>query len=153
MRVTRRTPDQLIVEDRPWLITIALSVIFLGTVSLTVFLIAASEFLIALCISGFAAYIGLFIAVFVQRIQVIFDRSAGTVTHRKRSLLRYREVVRPLGELDRAVCTGGDTKRPELVFGTGMSGGQHPITVSSVSGPGPERIAEAINDWLNTRQT
>lgn len=148
MKVTRTTHDQLIVEDRPLLITVVLSTLFLGTLAGAISALSAGEIAVAFFFACFTAFVGLFIFVFVRRVQLIFDRPQNTVTFRKRSLLRHRETVRALDELSHAITEGFDTKRSVLVFATGMSEGHHPVTDYSTSGPRPKRITDTINAWL-----
>ncbi|MEM9579165.1 MAG: hypothetical protein AAF891_00650 [Pseudomonadota bacterium] len=148
MKVTRRTDTQLIVEDRPLLITIMLGGFFLITAAGTVFTLASGEWLVGLFFAFFTAFVALFIAVFVRRVQVIFDRPSDTITFRARNLWKYDEVVHTLSNLSHARTEGYDTKRSVLVLNDGMSAGDHPVTDYSTNGPGPERITDAINAWL-----
>lgn len=148
MKVTRSTNTQLIVEDRPLLVTLALGFFFMTTATVMIAVFATGEILLGFFLMAFTAFIGIFIAVFVRRVQVIFDRTAGTITFRSRSLWGYREVVHDLANLSHAKTEGYDTMRSVLVLTSGMSAGDHPVTTYSTSGPGPKRLTKAINDWL-----
>ena len=87
----------------------------------------------------------------MQRVRLTFDRSAGTVSRTRRSVLGLTQTVHPLDRLDRArvgVSTDSDgtTYRmeldlrdpPEIV----------PFTRSHTSGKRPEAMAQTVNDWL-----
>lgn len=148
MKVTRKTQARLIVEDRPILITLLLGVFIFGTLCGVLFALAAKEWSVAAILTFFTAFLGLFIFLFVRRVQVIFDRLNGTITFRSKNLLGYKEVVHSLGDLSHAIKEGYSTARCVLVFDKGMSAGHHPITQYSTSGPAPQRLTDAINAWL-----
>jgi len=135
MKVTRNTHAQLIVEDRPIFVTILMAGFLIGTLSSAVFSLFAGAFLPALFFTVFAGGLALAMRLAVRRIQVIFDRAAGTITQRSRGFEGYREVVHPLGDLSHAIKEGYDSARCVLVFHKGMSQGHHPITQYSSGGP------------------
>jgi hypothetical protein len=159
MKVTRNTPDQLIIADTPWLISIALTCFILIFVAAG--LLAASEepwfgFPFATIGAGIGAVA---FWAFVRRVQVIIDRPANTLTIRRQSILGYQSVTHALSDLSRAVVetsvsnnrsSGSRTpmNRATLIFDTGMSAGAHPITEVYTSGQGASRAARAINTWL-----
>lgn len=148
MKVTRRTDRRLIVEDQPWLISLLLGGCFLGTLAGAFFALMAGEVFLGLFFAVFSAFTLLFVMLFTRRVQLIFDRGAGTITMRTRSFKGYREVVHPFEDFSHAICEGYDTRRCVLVFKSGMSAGHHPVTGYLTNGPGPQRITDAINDWL-----
>jgi hypothetical protein len=156
MKVTRNTPDQLIIADTPWLIGIMLVVFVLTFVAVGVFLISEGTwagllFIIAGGGLGFGAF-----AVFVRRVQLIFDRPLQTITQRNRSLFGYSEVRHELPNLSHAILEtsttskGGLLYRPTLVLDAGMSAGHMPIVDIYTNTSGPKRIVDAINTWLGT---
>ena len=148
MKVTRNTPARLIVEDRPILITVLLSIFFICTLAGAIFALIAREWMVAGFFTFFTAFVALFIYVFVRRVQVIFDRINRTITFRARNLMGYTQVIYPLDELSHAIKEGYETARCVLIFDKGMSEGQHPVTEYSTSGPAPQRLTDAINAWL-----
>ena len=150
MKVTRNTPAQLIVEDRPIFVTLLMAGFLIGTLSSAVFSLFAGAFFPALFFAIFAGGLALAMRLAVRRVQVIFDRTASTITERSRGFEGYREVVHPLGDLSHAIKEGYDSARCVLVFHKGMSQGHHPITQYSSGGRGPKRVTDAINDWLKT---
>ena len=148
MKVTRNTPNQLIVEDRPFLITLLLGFILFASSAGALDAFSYGEFGVGLMLLFTTAFVGLCIFLFVRRVQLIFDRKKNTLTFRSRNLARYQEIVHKLDELSHAVTRGGDTQRSVLIFNKGMSKGEHPVTKYSTSGPAPKRITDAINAWL-----
>jgi len=80
MKVIRDTPDQLILEETPWLLGIGMVGFILAFVGPGLFLVMSGEWmgLFFAAIGGGLGFMAL--AVFVERIQLIFDRVAGTLT-------------------------------------------------------------------------
>lgn len=148
MKVTRNTHAQLIVEDRPVLITVLIAGFLLGTLSSAVLSLFAGALLPAFFFALFAGGLALLMRLAVRRVQIIFDRTAGTITERTRGFEGYREVIYPLGELSHAIKEGYDSARCVLVFHKGMSQGHRPIAQYSSGGLAPQRVTDAINTWL-----
>ena len=169
MKVTRQTPDQLIISDTPWLIGIMLTLFILVFVGVGILSFADDPWF-GLMFGGFGAGLGaVCLAVFVRRVQVILDRAADTLTIRRKSLFRYHSEQHQLSELSHAILEqtkangGGTMYRATLVFDQGMSAGSHPITTAYSNGSGcaphcsgdqrmvrsPERRAKAlIRQWI-----
>ncbi|PCH75254.1 MAG: hypothetical protein COC12_01470 [Rhodobacteraceae bacterium] len=154
MKVTRDTPDQLIIANSPWLIGLMLIIFILIFVGAGL-LVMTEEFWIGLLFAGFGGGIGLgaFVA-FVSRVQLILDRPTNSVTLRARSLFGFSEVRHALSDLTRAELDstteskGGTLYRPALVLTGGMSAGTHPILNAYTNGTSPQRMVAAINTWL-----
>ncbi|QQA43438.1 hypothetical protein [Pelagovum pacificum] len=104
---------------------------------------------------GGTAFLGLFFAMFIRRNQLILDRDAGELIHRRRTVLRYTEVRHALDQVDSAVVEtsrnsdGADTHRMSYVLSGGMDLGVHPFTDVYSSGRGARKAADAMNDWLS----
>lgn len=157
MKVTRATPQQLIVADTPWFIGIMLTIFILLFAGIGVAMVLEGEpagFLFAIVggglgLGGFAA--------FVRRVQVILDRPSDTIIIRRRSLFGYSEIRHKLSNLGRAELQmsagskGGMLYRPALVLERGMSAGHHPIVQSYTNTKGPKRLVDAVNDWLDSK--
>lgn len=164
MKITRSTPDLLIAEAVPWFTAVMLSLgllLFVG-----VGLLVSSQTLIgAFVMAGIGGGMCLAaICIFVERLQLILDAKARTVTIRSRTLLRQREEVLPLADLRRATgettLSGGDTssdparvrrrmQRPALVLSDGAGGEVlHPITEIYDTSPASGSLVRALNDWL-----
>lgn len=164
MKVTRNTPDQLILSYTPWFIGISLVFFILVFVGAGLFM--ASE-------GGEGILFGLFFAVFgggmgcgafctfVRRVQVILDRSSNSILIRRQSVLGYDAVEHELSNLSHAEVEttastrdGSSTKmhRPVLILEKGMSAGRHPIVQAYISGHGAQRLVDAVNGWLPARK-
>ncbi len=154
MKVTRNTPDQLIIDDIPWLIGIFLIVFTLIFVTIGLFLLSeVLLFGLAFGLIGGGVGFGAFTA-FVRRVQLILNRPLDSITIRTRSLFGYCEVRHDLSSLSRAVLEtttsskGATLYRPTLMLDKGMSAGAHPIVTSYTNTGGPRRMVDAINRWL-----
>ena len=164
MKVTRNTPDQLILSNTPWLIGIMLVVFILCFVGAGLFM--ATE-------GGEGIFFGIFFAlvggglgfgafcVFVRRVQVILDRRTNSIVIRRQSIFGYDTVEHDLSNLSHAEVetttssrkgTSSKMHRPVLILETGMSAGHHPIVEAYVSGGGAQRMVDAVNDWLPARK-
>ncbi|UWQ78857.1 hypothetical protein K3725_16335 [Leisingera sp. S132] len=160
MKITRNTPEQLILADNPWFIGIALILFILVFVGAG--LGAASTggenlwfglfFALAGGGMGFAAF-----CLFVRRVQVILDRPGGSIVIRRQSVFGYNRVEHRLADLSHAEVESttsrseGRTRtlhRPVLVLDSGMSAGRHPVVEAYTSGRGAQRLADAVNAWL-----
>ncbi len=80
MKVTRDTPDQLIISNSPWLIGLMLIIFILIFVAVGLLLIT-EDFWVGLLFAGFGGGIGFgaFVA-FVRRVQLILDRPTLVLT-------------------------------------------------------------------------
>ncbi len=154
MKVTTDTTDLLIVENRPVLLAIALTLFILVFVAVGLTVTMAGEWwgiLFALFGGGigFAAFWA-----FVRRVQVVFHRPEAYVEFRRRTLFGGSRVRHGLAEIDRAEIEesrssdSGPTYRVVLVIDRGQSVGRHPVTLAYSSGSSHTRVAAAINAWL-----
>ena len=154
MKLARNTPEQLIVEETPWLLGILLSVFTLIFVGAGIGLVASGEVFGLVFALGGGGLGGLCLALMVQRVQVILDRPSDALIVRRRDLLRYIEVRHALSDLSKAVLEetrgskGSTLWRPTLILDRGMSAGAHPIVSVYTNGSSPRRMAGAINNWL-----
>lgn len=155
MKISHDAPDLLILDYTPWVWAVVLMIPTLVFIGFGLSLLAEGGVL-----GGLGAILGsgiwiMALAIFVERLQVILDRHAGTVTLRRRTVLRYRQDVHDMAALDRAEVQrssgskGGSTYRPVLVFEGGEDRGIHPITQIYSSGRGAHRATDAINGWLS----
>ncbi len=164
MKVSRNTPDQLILSNTPWLMGIMLVVFILCFVGAGLFM--ATE-------GGEGIFFGIFFAlvggglgfgafcVFVRRVQVILDRRTNSIVIRRQSIFGYDTVEHDLSNLSHAEVetttssrkgTSSKMHRPVLILEKGMSAGRHPIVEAYVSGGGAQRMVDAVNVWLPARK-
>ena len=156
MKITRNTPEQLIIANTPWLLGIMLAVFILAFVAAGLAMVSQGVWAgLLFALLGGGIGLGVF-AGLVRRVQVILDRPTDTITLRTRSLFGYREVQHSLSSLDRAVLEtsisskGTSLYRPTLILASGMSAGPHPVIKVYTNTSGPERAVKAINTWLTT---
>ncbi len=159
MKITRDTPDQLILENKPWVIGALMIFMFVVFTGAGLMAIASGEILFGalFALLGGGVSAGCF-AAFVRRTMVIFDRPGGTINLRRKGVFGMTDVTHELRHLDRAVVqtshsTDSDghsstTHRCAIILNGGMSAGTHPLTLVYSSGSGADRAADAINRWL-----
>ncbi|ASM73507.1 MULTISPECIES: hypothetical protein [Roseobacteraceae] len=154
MKVLHDTPDRLILDETPWLIALLLAGFILVFVGSGLF-IMSENLLFGLAFAVFGGGIGAVVmAMLIERLQIIFDRHAGTVTIRRKSMRRYTQVSHNLdnvshAELETTIGSKGDKlSRPVLVITKGMSEGRHPLITAYSNLSGPPKIVAAINGWL-----
>lgn len=154
MKISRDTPEQLIIDYSPWFWALFMIFFTLTFAGAGIALLANGE-IMGLLFAGFGAGMGILaFGVFVRRVQVILDRPNGLLVIRRRSVSGYSEVVHQLDELECVILEetagskGGRLFRPTLVLAGGMSAGRHPIVESYTNTGGPRRLAEAVNTWL-----
>lgn len=164
MKVTRNTPDQLILTNTPWFIGITLVLFILCFVGAGLFMVSEGGegilFGIFFAVFGGGMGLGAFCA-FVRRVQVILDRRSNSVVIRRQSVFGYEAVEHDLSNLSHAKVESTISRsdkgtstlyRPVLVLDKGMSAGHHPIVEAFSSGRGSKRLADAINTWLPARK-
>lgn len=164
MKVTRNTPNQLILSDTPWFIGITLVLFILIFVGLGLFLMTeggeAILFGLIFALGGGGLGFGAFCA-FVRRVQVILDRDKDSIVIRRHSVFGYDAVEHMLSNLSHAEIEstisrsnkGSSTLyRPVLILNKGMSAGRHPIVEAYSSGRGAHRLVDAVNGWLPARK-
>lgn len=158
MKVIHRSDTLLMLEDQPWilgllLILFALVFAFGGMAMMREGMVWGGAFF-----AMFGAGIPLLIAaLMVRRVRVTLDRSAGQITRIERSVRGLKCTTYALDRLQEAkvgvsIDSDGNTYRTELRL-TGPDE-TVPFTSYYTSGRKPEKMAEAVNDWLTApRQT
>jgi hypothetical protein len=158
MRIRQDTPDRLVLEDRPWFLGSILAIVILVLTFLALVL-GADSLWRGLGLGLGAALFGVVFVIFVRRVIVIFDRTAGAMVIRTASLLGQTEMTRPLSDITKATVettvnrsTSGsgrltstsETHRVVLqVHGQSLA-----LTQVYSAGKGAASGAEAINRWL-----
>lgn len=149
MTLVRNLPHQLILAHAPWLLGGGLIMCIIACVAAGLALLAAGETAgLPTVVLGAGIPLGIF-AMAIKRDQVIFDAQAGTVTLQRRTLFKYRNAIHALDTVRRAeVQDFSDTARPILMFHDVTP--PYPLVEAYLSGNGPRRSAQAINDWLRS---
>jgi hypothetical protein len=154
MKVIHNTEQLLMIEDQPWFIGIMMIVMALIFAFGGMALLASGQLFGGLMMLLIGVGVPLLIgALMVQRVRLTFDRSVGTVTRTRRSVLGLTQTTHPLDRLDRArvgVSTDSDgtTYRMELDLRDPPE--MVPFTTYHTSGTRPEEMTRAVNDWLGT---
>jgi len=155
MKVTRNIPEQLIIENRPWVISLALiatGLIFIG-IGLSIFL--SGELMgLFFMVMGLVPF-GLLFA-FARRTQALFLGPEGKLIIRRRTLLGGSTIEHRLDEVGKAIVqssTGdnGATYRVALIFPEGQSAGTHPLTLAYDNYGDHHGMADTINAWLDSK--
>ncbi|MDV7142508.1 hypothetical protein R3X27_07410 [Tropicimonas sp. TH_r6] len=154
MKITRQTHSQLVLDYRPWPLTIglALFILFFAGAGITM-LMRGDPFGLVYIFGG--GGIGLLcMLVFVERLQLILNRQSGNVRMRRRTLRGYHEDVQPLRSLlgARVELSQSRGREPSsrlvLVFDSPTGPMARPLAGVSVTGSGVGPAAQAVNDWL-----
>ena len=155
MKVTTKTAELLVIDDRPWLFGImlgggAMMFVFAGLKELVQGGIGGIFFLLG------ATVFMLFFYFFVRRTQAVFHGREGWLEIRRRNLLGYKRIRHDLSEIERAMVEsssdgdGGVNYRVTLIIPRGQSAGRHPLTQVYTGGQAANKASEAINAWLDS---
>lgn len=153
MKITRNTPEQLVVENNPIWFAVFVTGFALVFVAIGLFTISVEPLNGVIFIFAGLFFGIVFNMVFIRRSQLILDAPRALVELRRRSWFGYKRWTWDLRYLDRAIVQtsssgDSDTHRAALVIDGGMDAGIHPITVVYSSGRGADRARSAINSWL-----
>lgn len=158
MQVIEETPASLVLEDKPWVLGSILIVGILVFLALALGLRGESGWL-SLGFGLGTLLLAVCFVVFVQRVIVIFDRAAGAMVIRTRSLTGQSERTLPLSdvtqaevETSRSTSTSNDGRRTtSITHRTVLTtvSGPLPLTNSYSSGNSAAISAGAINRWLD----
>lgn len=155
MRISHQSPELLIIDVRPWLISILLSLFVLIFTGAGVAALFSGEMIGLAFVIGGLGVGGVLLFGFVQRVQVILDRRKGLVDMRRKTFRGLTRETFDLNKLERADVgksrtSDGDTYRVVLRFVPGHSPGELPITGYYSSGRArKDTVAGAINRFLD----
>lgn len=151
MKVRVETADHLVLEERPVLLAVVLSVALLGVVALAIGRAQAADWGGAGMFTLGSVVVMVAIVAFIRRTIAEFDRPAQRVTIRATTLLRTTRREFPLTEIAGAEVQtsrsgkGGPAHRPALRL---RPAGAVAITPVYTSGRGAGRAVAAIERWL-----
>ncbi|WP_137703350.1 hypothetical protein [Marimonas lutisalis] len=156
MKVTRNTPEQLIIEERPWFTGIGISALSLFFTGAGIFSVLDGEF------GGMIFFVGTALGAlafwaFVRRLMVIFDRHGGQIEIRRKWVggqsvetldlkavrkadVEFRETYRQ-GKMRR-------TSRPTLVMFADHDPQKLALVEHFSGGRSSQVVADEINEWL-----
>jgi len=154
MKVIHRSEELLVLEDRPLFLGITLIAMALVFVAGSLAVIGQGEvfggFLLGLVGGGVPVLIA---ALMVKRVRLTLDRRTGRLTRTVRSVAGLRQDDHALDRLTEATVAvnydgDGNTYRTELQLRAPQE--TVPFTSYYTNGRKPQRMAEAVNDWLTT---
>ncbi|WP_208348203.1 hypothetical protein [Pseudaestuariivita rosea] len=160
MKITRDTPEQLILDYTPWIFAIGISAVTLAVTGVGISNILQGDLkgFFPLIIGGLTG--GLLFVFFVERTQAIFDKTTGHVTLRRRTVFRYDQVQFDLADIDQAVLQRQKRVeqkrfqsdmylyRPAIEIGKDQDKGVYPLREVYGDDKGPQDIVDRINQWL-----
>ncbi len=98
MRIVQNTPDRLVIEDKPIILSAVLGLFILLLLGIALLTFSAEPWVALGALVG-AVLLGGCLAVFVRRVFVAFDRSVGAVVIRTATLLGQTEQQLHLTDL------------------------------------------------------
>ena len=153
MKVTSDTDAQLVLEDKPWVLGVGVTLAAVMALGWVLFNLVAGDFagaalaafILALCLAAFVA--------FVRRIIVFMDRASGRITVRVASVFGVKETGAALADVARAEVDTRhakrskeqDTHRPILRL---KAGNVFVLSEIYISGRGADSLVAHINGWL-----
>ncbi|WP_298974758.1 hypothetical protein [uncultured Roseobacter sp.] len=158
MKILIDTPDRLVIESRPILLSLALVAMILVLLYAAFSAYSAEEIgkaffilVITIVLMGPSLWFA------VERVQVVFDRRAQTCSLHKRRMSGDERQTHPLSDVTRAMIQtrkgdhdNADTHRIALVLGADRLEKRHGLTQSYRSGPQAEKVVQRINAWLDS---
>ena len=165
MKVSHQSDEMLILDHVPWVMAIAMALLVLVFVGIGILPIGFSDepmwylFSFMFTIVGGGLWL-MALELFARRLQFVFDRRSDRITLRRLSIFNRSEVRHKLSTLIEARLqhstgeNGQRLLRPVLILRRmrGNDPGERhvPLHEYYTSGPGPEAMADAINQWLAT---
>lgn len=162
MRIVETSPRRLVLEDRPWVLGIILTLAILFPLLLALTTWRDAPWL-AFAMWLVAALFGVAFVAFVRRVIVIFDRDAGTVVIRTASLMGQSETTHALADISQADVETMISRSSGSSGGSGtisethrtvlhVSGNVVPLTQAHTAGDSAKLMAATINLWLAANQ-
>ncbi len=158
MHVVSSSPQRLILEDRPWVLGIILTLAILFPLLLALATWRDAPWL-AVAMGLVAAMFGAAFVAFVRRVIVIFDRDAGTVVIRSASLMGQTETTLALADITQAEVETVVSRSTKSTNTSGSTSETHrtvlhvadavvPLSDVHTAGDSALLTAATINLWL-----
>ncbi|QBF29968.1 hypothetical protein [Thalassococcus sp. S3] len=156
MKITRDTPDQLILEHRNFAYVLPAGIVTLLFFWLLMLMTTQGFELRALLIVGLASVAAFVVTLFLpERSQLILDTSTGLAEHRRKTPFGYRSINYDLSDIDQIgiersfTSQGNPAYRARLEVGRGMSAGQHLLTRGFDLAEASLSDLQRANEWLD----
>ena len=146
MKITKNTPDQLIIDHQPWGWGIGIAAFVLTLVAAGIATLGQGELFVGVILLLFAVFAGVVFRLIVVRNQMFFHAPLGIVEFRKRKIKSDSKKQFLLSDIKGATVQSlSKTHRVALVLNDGT---EQPFTNAYFSGDGAQRAADAITVWL-----
>jgi hypothetical protein len=153
MKVLRQSADLLVIEEKPWFLGVTLAVFVLGFAAAALAAAFEGQWLAALGLGVVAAAFAWVSGRVVERVWLVFDRSAGTVELRHRNHGRFRRRGWPLARLE-AVALQSDFGEGSHTYRLALRlrGEPAPVPMTRYyqSGRGTKACLAAAQSWLSS---
>ena len=151
MRVLRRSADELVIEDRGWLIR--LSVLVFAGIGLLVLLVPRSPGFMNYLMGSLSFLLGATIIILPRVTTIRFDRIAGTAAlHRAGLVLPEERRTVALTAIQKVEVEGSTDSDGGRMFRISMDiSGEDPMRFTTYSSSGKadkQDVADAVRDWL-----
>ena len=150
MKIIEDTPDRLVVEDRPILIGLILTVSLVFSVYLIFVGYSEGRMFLLFAMLFFAAGALLAFLTVVKRTRLVLDRTSGRMILRVASSRKTDETREPLKSVNRAVVqeTHSTDSRGSRIVLTFEGRKSLPLTNHFSGGTAPEHVVDRINAFL-----
>lgn len=158
MKILRDTPDELVLESRPWRLGLGLIALYLFILWAAFRLIGNGGIIggVAMIVIG-AAFVAMMFHFFIRLEKVRFSRTDACVQIRRTGLRGHSAETVALETIERAIVQtydhgdSGPTHRTALALRADARVPTVPLTLAYFAGGGAKRAATRINDWLAGR--
>jgi len=155
MHISHQSNDLLIIDVQPWLIGAALSLFILIITGSGLAALMAGEGVGLILIAAGVGLGGVFLFLFVRRVQIVLDRNDGQLDIRRKTLRGMTHRTFALHHLKGAVIetshsSDNSTYRVALILAPGESQWHIPVTNYYASGLATkQRVAVAVNAFVD----
>ena len=150
MKVIRNTPDELVIDDRPWFWAVLMGFAVLILLYATMDALLGGDLKTGLLLVFMSAFAALFLFLVVVRTKIWLNAKTGNIALRSRSMRGTKTAFYNLADLQEAKVQTSqgetETHRCALVF----TDQTVPLTKVYSSGKGADLAMNAINDWLTS---
>lgn len=162
MKVTHSSPETLIINHVPWLLSVGFALLILLFVGIGLVPLGADLGPMSWLFSFMFIVVGgglwlMALELFARRLQFVFDRTNNRISIRRKSVFNQTEVNHKLSRLVEARIeqnmseSGQAMSRPVLILKSKEAGQDTTRTVPLhqyfTTGSGPDAMVEAINCW------
>ena len=103
MKVIQNTPTRLVVQERPWLVSLIVCLVILAMTSEGIALLYQGDFVVSFYILLFALVVASLILFLVaRRVQVILDTVSNQMIIRRKTMTQFTSVTHDLNDLSHA---------------------------------------------------